>query len=57
MAANEDLTTEQLADLEHLAEGSVGAQVLRAALQVLAGAVPIVGGALGAGAGAWSEHD
>lgn len=39
-----------------LPEGSTP-KVIRAALQVIGGAVPFAGGLLSAAAGAWSEHE
>jgi hypothetical protein len=34
-----------------------GGKIIRAGMQVVSGAIPFLGGLLGAAAGAWSEHE
>jgi hypothetical protein len=55
--ADEDTTPHPSGELSELLQHNFGAQVLRAAMQTLAGELPVGGGALAAAAGAWSERD
>lgn len=48
---------EDLGETPKLPEGSGGAKLTRAALDVLSGAIPFIGGAISAVSGAWSERE